>query len=223
MRAFVSTVGLALIVLLLLDVFKAVVLARRARGEFRITHLFFRSTWPIFVAIGGRIKSGQRRETFLGIYGPLSLLLPFFFWALGLILGFALVGWSATSQDGGMHSFGDALYHSAASFLTVGAGDTLQGFSRWITISEAGLGFSFLALVIGYLPVFYQSFSRRELHISLLDARAGSPPSAGELIARQGKHPQQLERQLAAWEEWAADLLQDELSYPNKSRNWRPN
>jgi len=68
--------------------------------------------------------------------------------------------------------------------------------------------------VIGYLPVFYQSFSRRELHISLLDARAGSPPSAGELIARQGNYPRQLERQLADWEEWAADLLQDELSYP---------
>ncbi|MGA9510493.1 MAG: potassium channel family protein [Candidatus Sulfotelmatobacter sp.] len=214
MRAFVSTFGLALIVLLLVDVFKAVVLARRARGEFRITRFFYQSTWPIFATIGRRIESGQRRESFLGIYGPLSLLLLFFFWAVGLILGFALIGWSATSNNGGMHSFGDALYHSAASFLTVGAGDMPHGFSRWITISEAGLGFSFLALVIGYLPVFYQSFSRRELHISLLDARAGSPPSAGELIARQGKYPRQLERQLAAWEEWAADLLQDELSYP---------
>jgi hypothetical protein len=148
------------------------------------------------------------------MYGPLSLLLLFFFWAVGLILGFAFVGWSAIATGGGMHSFWDALYHSAASFLTVGAGDMPHGFSRWITISEAGLGFSFLALVIGYLPVFYQSFSRRELHISLLDARAGSPPSAGELIARQGSYPRQLERQLAAWEEWAADLLQDELSYP---------
>ncbi|MCU1300489.1 MAG: two pore domain potassium channel family protein [Candidatus Sulfotelmatobacter sp.] len=214
MRAFLSTVGLALIVLLLVDVFKAVVLARRARGQFRITHLFYRSTWPIFATIGRRIESGQRRETFLGIYGPLSLLLLFFFWALGLILGFALVRWSATGTDASMHSFWDALYHSGASFLSVGAGDTPNGFSRWITISEAGLGFSFLALVIGYLPVFYQSFSRRELHISLLDARAGSPPSAGELIARQGNYPRQLERQLAAWEEWAADLLQDELSYP---------
>jgi len=138
MRAFLSTVGLVLIVLLLLDVFKAVVLARRARGEFRITRWFYRSTWPLFATIGRKIESGQRRETFLGIYGPLSLLLLFFFWAVGLILGFALVGWSATSNDGGMHSFWDALYHSAASFLTVGAGDTPHGLSRWITISKLG-------------------------------------------------------------------------------------
>ncbi len=44
--------------------------------------------------------------------------------------------------------------------------------------------------------------------------RACCLASASELIARQGKHPQEVQRQLAAWEEWAADLLQDELSYP---------
>jgi hypothetical protein len=203
---------LTLIVVLLVDVFKAVVLARRARGDFQITHLFYRLTWPVFASIGRRIESGRRRETFLGIYGPLSLLLLFLFWAFGLIFGFALLQWSmnaANAQD-----FWDSLYQSAASFLTIGAGSTRDGLVRWISIAEAGLGFSFLALVIGYLPVFYQSFSRRELHISLLDARAGSPPSAGELIARQANYPRQLERQLIAWEEWAADLLEDELSYP---------
>jgi hypothetical protein len=167
----------------------------------------------VFASIGRRIESGRRRETFLGIYGPLSLLLLFLFWALGLILGFALLQWSMKTAMSGQ-DFWDGLYQSAASFLTIGAGTTHQGLVRWINIAEAGIGFSFLALVIGYLPVFYQSFSRRELHISLLDARAGSPPSAGELIARQGNYPRQLERQLIAWEEWAADLLQDELSYP---------
>jgi hypothetical protein len=94
------------------------------------------------------------------------------------------------------------------------AGEAQQSSPRWLTVAEAGLGLSILGRVISYLPVFYESFSRRELHISLLDAREGSPPTAAELIARQAKYPKQFERQLASWEKWAADLLQDELSYP---------
>jgi len=81
-------------------------------------------------------------------------------------------------------------------------------------VLEAGFGFSFLGLVIGYLPVLYQSFSNRELRILLLDARAGSPPSAAQLILRRGDDPGKLEERLADWEEWALDLLQGHLSYP---------
>lgn len=122
--------------------------------------------------------------------------------------------YSFSAWDADLRHFSNDLYESASSFLTVGAGQTTQRFVRWINVVEAGLGFSFLGLVISYLPVFYQSFARRELHISLLDARAGSPPSAAEILARYGTYIGQLERQLGAWEEWAADLMQDELSYP---------
>jgi hypothetical protein len=81
MRVLASIFGLALIGVLLVDVFKAVVLARRARDEFRITYVFYRTTWPVFAHLARRIRSGQRREEFLGIYGPLSLVLLFAFWA----------------------------------------------------------------------------------------------------------------------------------------------
>lgn len=81
-------------------------------------------------------------------------------------------------------------------------------------VLEAGFGFSFLGLVIGYLPVLYQAVSDRELRISLLDARAGSPPSAIEFLLRRGSDPEKLEQRLADWEEWALDLLQTHLSYP---------
>lgn len=67
---------------------------------------------------------------------------------------------------------------------------------------------------MGYLPVLYQSFADREKQISLLDARAGSPPAASELIIRQGRSPAKLEAQLATWERWASDLLETQLSYP---------
>jgi hypothetical protein len=81
-------------------------------------------------------------------------------------------------------------------------------------VLEAGFGFTFLGLVIGYLPVLYQSFSNRELRILLLDAWAGSPPSAVEFVLRQGSNPAKLEQRLAEWEGWALDLLQNHLSYP---------
>jgi hypothetical protein len=78
------------------------------------------------------------------------------------------------------------------------------------------MGFGFLALVIGYLPALNQSFSRREVNISLLDARAGSPPTAGEMLRRHS-HDRGLEdlRQLFhEWERWSSDLLESHLSYP---------
>src|SRR6202008_4721760 len=83
-------------------------------------------------------------------------------------------------------------------------------------VIEAGLGFGFLAIVIGYLPVIYSSFSRREVIISMLDARAGSPPTAAELVQRhvQDFGFEDLNRLLRDWEEWSAELLESHLSYP---------
>ena len=57
-------------------------------------------------------------------------------------------------------------------------------FGRVLAVVEAGMGFGFLALIIGYLPVLHQSFAHRELAINLLDARAGSPPSAAQFLLR---------------------------------------
>jgi hypothetical protein len=91
-----------------------------------------------------------------------------------------------------------------------------SGLARMLTASEAGVGFGFLAIVIGYLLVIYQSFSRREVNISLLDARAGSPPTAGELLRRHAFPGglEALQRLLSDWERWSAELMESHLSYP---------
>src|SRR5262249_45862376 len=71
---------------------------------------------------------------------------------------------------------------------------------------------------MGYLPVLSQAFSRREATISLLDARAGSPPTAFELLRRHagaGTHElDALEELLHDWERWSAELMESHLSYP---------
>ena len=78
------------------------------------------------------------------------------------------------------------VYHSGETFFTLGYGDIVptSGGARALSVIEAGMGFAFLGVVIGYIPVVYASFSRREIQISMLDARAGSPPSAAELLVR---------------------------------------
>jgi hypothetical protein len=88
--------------------------------------------------------------------------------------------------------------------------------AKTLTVIESGTGFAFLAVVIGYLPVTYQAFSRRENPISLLDARAGSPPTAGELLwrHRDDHDGERLGALLHEWERWAADVLESHLSYP---------
>jgi hypothetical protein len=110
------------------------------------------------------------------------------------------------------------LYMSGSTFFTLGLGDvtTVTALGRVLTVAEAGLGFGFLAGVIGYLPVLFQAFSRREVMISLLDARAGSPPTSGELLRRlgQARNLEALGPFLAEWERWAAELLEGHLSFP---------
>jgi hypothetical protein len=92
----------------------------------------------------------------------------------------------------------------------------VPGVGRFLVVSEVAVGFIFLALVISYVPVLYQAFSRRELRISLLDARAGSPPTAVELLRRNcvSKQVEELRLLLHDWEVWCADMLESHLSYP---------
>ena len=215
--------GVALILAVLWETFETLVLPRRVTRHFRLTRFFYRSTWIPFSHIVGRIRNRRRRDALLSYYGPLSLLLLLAFWALGLILGFGLIDYGDGSRFAGTlfsSRFGNALYLSGTTLFTLGLGDITPAspLARFVTVLEAGVGFGFLALVIGYLPVMYQAFSRREVTISLLDARAGSPPTAFELLRRhadpEGHNLDELTDILHDWERWSAELMESHLSYP---------
>lgn len=218
MLIFATIAGITVILAVLLDAFETVVLPRRVRRKFRITVWFYRYTWIPWRKITSLIKSPGRRENFLGYFGPLSLLLLLALWACGLIFGFALLQYGA-----GEHvmlanepvTFARVIYLSGSTFFTLGYGDIIptSTLARALAVLEAGMGFGFLGTVIGYLPTIYSSFSRREVEISLLDARAGSPPTAAEFLTRFGNCPQ-LDAILRDWERWAAELLESHISYP---------
>jgi hypothetical protein len=210
-----GVLAFVLVAFSLADAFQTVVVARHAWKLSALTRMFYRLTWTPFAAGARLLRSERRRDRYLGVYGPLSLLLLLGYWGASLIAAFALLQWSIEFRhDGAPLSFADAIYFSAATFFTLGAGSPHNLASKYLMVLEAGFGFSFLGLVIGYLPVLYQSFSSRELRILLLDAHAGSPPSAIQFIVRRGNDPVDLADRLADWEEWALDLLQNHLSYP---------
>ena len=219
MRVIALIAGVLLIAGIMWDAFEALVLPRRVTRRFRPTRMFYRFSWGAWSCIARRMAPGGRRETYLSFYGPLSLLLLLAAWAASLIVGFGVVQWaigSALSLPSGRATPPDDLYMSATTFFTLGLGDVtpVGTTARFITAVEAGIGFGFLAVVIAYLPVVYQAFSRREVSITLLDARAGSPPSAAELLHRHAGDRDSLERLLHEWERWAAEFLESHLSYP---------
>jgi hypothetical protein len=225
MHVVALIVGITCCVGVALDAFQTIVLPRRPTGRLRITRFFFIVTWNPLSALTPRIRSARVREQIYGMYGPLSLILLLVLWGALLILGFGLCFYAGGSPfvesvhlQGVAASFRTDLYVSGTTLFTLGLGDVVpRSFPvRMLIILESGVGLGFIALVIGYLPVLYQAFSRREVSVALLDARAGSPPTSTELLRRHGFEGGQeaLVVLLAEWERWSAEILESHISYP---------
>ena len=209
----------------LLDAFQTIILPRRPVGRLRLTRLFFLATWGPWVGLTGLVPARRVREQLYSVYGPLSLLLLFGLWAFLLIVAYALLYFGLhTPFTDPMHpvtalqQLRTCLYASGSTLFTLGLGDVVPAtrIARLFVVIEAGTGLGFVALVIGYLPVLYTAFSTREISVALLDARAGSPPTAAELLLRHnfsgGHHA--LTQLLAEWERWCAGMLETHISYP---------
>jgi hypothetical protein len=220
MRTLTMLAGILCLLIVLLDAFQTIILPRRAAGRLRLTRIFYILTWIPWRFVALRIRHPRKRETALSFYGPLSLIFLLVVWASGMIFGFALI-YSALGNpfnDASHHlGFLSGLYVSGTSFFTLGLGDVIPRGepARALITIEGGTGFGFLAIVMGYFPVLYGAFSRREVSISLLDARAGSPPTAAELMRRHTFNGAQnaLVTLLSEWERWSAELLESHISY----------
>ncbi len=209
--------GLLILIVILHDTFEVMLLPRRIRRPFRLVRLFFRSSWGLWSRTGRIVSAANARAQFYSLYGPLSMVVLLMFWGVALMLGFGLIQWGLGS---GLASptFGNEMYFSGVTFFTLGYGDFVPHtrLSKFFAVLEAGTGFGFIAVVIGYLPVLYQLFSRREAHVIQLDARAGSPPCAVTLLTRHSSEAGRaaLDRLLERWEEWCAEVVESHLSYP---------
>ncbi len=213
-----AVAGAIIVALILWETFETIVLPRRVARRFRFTVLVYRSVWLPWKALARRFTKPKARETFLSYFGPLSLLILFSVWAGVIVCGFALMYYSGSARDSTHPTFDTCFYFSGTTMFTLGLGDVVPHTSaeRFLVVMESGLGLGFLALILSYLPVIYQAFSRREVNIVLLDARAGSPPTAAELLRRHvgANYTAELERVLRDWERAAADILESHVSYP---------
>jgi hypothetical protein len=209
----------------LLDAFQTIILPRRPVGRFRITRMFFLVTWAPWAWFTRLLRRSKTREQLYSVYGPLALLLLFVFWAILLTAAYALIFFGLhtpfhdpTNPVSVFARLRSCFYVSGTTIFTLGLGDVLPAShaARALIVLEAGTGLGFVALVIGYVPVLYAAFSAREIAVALLDARAGSPPTAGELLFRHnfsgGHHA--LTALLAEWERWCAAMLETHISYP---------
>ena len=225
MRIMAVTFGCVFLTGVLLDAFQTIILPRRPVGRFRITRLFFLATWVPWTWLAGHWPMKRSREQMYSFYGPLSLLLLFFVWAALLAVAYALIYFGMhlpfhdpTYPVTAFERLRSCFYVSGTTLFTLGLGDVqpVTNAARMLIVLEAGTGLGFVALVIGYLPVLYTAFSTREIAVALLDARAGSPPAAGELLFRHnfngGHHA--LTALLAEWERWCAEMLETHISYP---------
>jgi hypothetical protein len=213
--------GCAIISAILWDAFETLVLPRTPMHKLRLTRLYYRTTWRWWTVRARTLRSDRRRERFLAVYGPLSVIGLLTLWAAALVVGFALLQWSQrellSNLSGDPHFFDD-LYMSSTTLFTLGLGDVMpkgRG-GRLLVVAETSSSLMLLTMVFAYIPILYQSFSRREVRLTMLDAWAGSPPSATEILRRVAASGDvsYLDGFLADWEHWCSDLLESHLSYP---------
>jgi hypothetical protein len=214
-------VGVLVMFVVLLDAFESMVLPRRATRKYRLARYYYRGVWYLWWHIANKLRRRGLRQHFLSLFGPLSLFGLFTLWVSSLILSFALFHWALAGPMGSEKEppvLWTCLYLSGETFFTLGYGDLAPTvpLGRALSVLESGMGFGFMAVIIGYLPVLYQAFSRREHTINMLDARASSPPTAGELLCRLAGAGAlgQTDTLLLEWESWSADLLESQLSFP---------
>ena len=196
-------------------------LPRRVQRRMRFAVLYFRSVWKVVSSVAGKIAPGGGREGLLSHFGALSMLGLFASWSASLIVAFGLLEWILQPAAAGRATaspLAEQRYMSGGTFFTLGYGDVVphSGAARAAAVIEAGLGLGFIAVVIGYLPLIHQLFSRREALVIQLDSRAGSPPTAVALLCRHADVGAlaELDDFLRQWEVWGAELLEGHLSYP---------
>jgi hypothetical protein len=209
-RSLGVVVGVLLIISTTVSVMRTLIIPRASLG--RIGRVVDAIVDRVFIVATHRMTDYEDRDNVLAGQAAVYLLSLLASWLAAYVLGFGLLLWPST------HDIGAAFRESGSSLFTLGfdapGGDT----STASDVIEAGLGLFVVAAQIGYLPTLYAAFNRRETDVTLLGARAGSPPWGPELLARTkwGIYGDRddLPALYATWERWAADLAESHSNYP---------
>ena len=206
-RLLAFLLGAALIAATLLSAVKTFVLPRSAPDQ--IVRLVFVAIRRIFTLRLRWARSYAERDQVMAFFAPISLLALVPAWLALILAGYSGMFWSLGTQ-----TWQEALRISGSSLLTLGFAATGDLPKTLLSFSEATIGLILIALLIAYLPTMYAAFSRREAAVDLLEVRAGSPPSAVEMIQRYHRiHGlDRLSEQWHNWEKWFVDIEESHTS-----------
>jgi hypothetical protein len=206
-RIVVFVIGLAIVIATLLSALRTLVLSRGSRDTLT-SYVFIAVRW-FFRARLRWLQTYEERDRLLAYYAPLSLMVLPAVWLSLVLIGFMAMFWAT-----GVPSWEEAFAVSGSSLLTLGfaKGDTL--LHTVMAFFEATIGLILIAILIAYLPAMYNAYSLREKRVTLLEVRAGKPPSGVEMLLRyhrnEGLHS--MTGSWIMWETWFAELQESHTS-----------
>lgn len=210
--------GLALLLATFYDLFQSVVLPRPAVNKVQLARLIIRPMWRVWRWAGarGRVEHSEAR---LAAFGPIALLSLFLTWAAALVLAYALIVDAVRDEfKPPLLNFAESIYTSATTLVPLAYGDVVpeQGVARFVLIVESATGVALAALAITLLFELYGSFRSREEAVVSLDAVAGAPPSAVQLLETAAEPGMDglLKDTFDEWRQWSAMVLESHLAYP---------
>ena len=211
--------GLGLLMVTFFDLFQSTVLPRPAVRKVSLARTVVRPTWRVWRWVALRTTRLDKSEARLAAFGPAALMVLFLIWGLGLILGYALIIYALQPEfRPALKDFQDAFYVSATTLVPLAYGDLVpqEGWARALIIIESANGVAFAALAITLLFELYGSFRTREEKVVALDALAGAPASAVQLLetAAAPHMDGKLRETFEEWREWSAMVLESHLAYP---------
>ncbi len=202
--------GLLVVVITVTSVVFILVLPRQPQGLERLTVVVNQSVRVLFLALSRAAKSYEAKDLILAPTAPVALVAQLLFWAVSLVVGFALMLMPTT------HSFFQGFTQALTSLFTVGSIHRGGVTNTAVDITAGATWVVIVALQIAYLPSLYNAFSRRESLVTMLESRAGSPAWGPELLARHqlvGINDA-LPALYADWEAWAAEVTESHVTYP---------
>lgn len=215
--------GVMLVLYTLLSVIRTFVLPRSARDP--ISYAVFYVMRRVFALLTWKVDTYEQRDSIMAMYAPITLLLLPIVWLVMVTAGYTLIYWAAEGMP-----LGEAYRLSGSSLLTLGFASINNTSAMMLEFSEAALGLILVALLIAYLPTMYSAFSRRETLVTLLEVRAGQPPSAVTMLQRYNRLQSlpELHEMWVSWEVWFADLEETHTSLaalnffrsPRAGRSW---
>jgi Ion channel len=211
--------GTLILIVIAADVFETIVVPRPSPGPHRLSRYLVKVSWRIWRWLGARTRTGLARDGFYGIYAPGAVIVLLSAWLALLVLGFGLLFYALRADlVPAPTDLGTCLYFAGTSVLTLGFGDEVATgmLARLVSVVAAGSGLGVVALVITFLFSLYGSYQRREALVVTLSSRAKAPPSAVVLLETYARLDLvgELPALFAAWESWAAEVLDSHVAYP---------